>query len=123
MGKKEFITIVLDPEHETFIVYIMFFSATSLNSIWCDANIYLFFRFWIASLITEEASTKVFAKYNNFIDVFSLDLTSKLPKYIKINYHAIEPVNNQQPPYKPIYSLKSIELKTLKAYIKTNLAN
>ena len=29
----------------------------------------------------------------------------------------------KQPPYGPIYSLGPVELKTLKTYIKTNLAN
>ena len=52
-----------------------------------------------------------------------LDLTSKLSKYTRINNHAIELVDSQQPLYKSIYSLKLIELKTFKAYIKINLAN
>lgn len=32
-------------------------------------------------------------------------------------------VHRQQPPYAPIYSLGLVELKILKANIKTNLAN
>ena len=32
-------------------------------------------------------------------------------------------VDDQQPPYGPIYSLKLVELETLKTYIKINLAN
>ena len=74
-------------------------------------------------MIDEEAPIKVLAEYSDFADVFSLDLASELPKYIEINNHAIELVDNQQPPYRPIYNLGPVELETLKAYIKTNLAN
>ena len=42
---------------------------------------------------------------------------------MKINNHAIELVDDQQPLYGSIYSLGPVELKTLKAYIKNNLAN
>ena len=52
-----------------------------------------------------------------------MDLASKLPKYIEINNHAIKLVDSQQSPYGPIYSLEPVELKTLKAYIETNLVN
>ena len=51
-------------------------------------------------------------------------MASKLPEHIRINDHGIKLVNGyQQPPYGPIYSLKPVELETLKAYIETNLAN
>ena len=86
-------------------------------------DVYPFRRPQIASLIAKMALTKVFAKYADFVDVFSLDLISKLPKHTKINNYAVELVNNQQPSYKPIYKLESIELKILKTYIETNLAN
>ncbi len=32
-------------------------------------------------------------------------------------------MDNQQPPYGPIYSLSLVELEILKTYIKNNLAN
>ena len=74
-------------------------------------------------MIAEEASTKVLAEYSDFADVFSPDLASELPEHTRINDHAIELVDGQQPPYGPIYSLGPVELETLKAYIETNLAN
>ena len=74
-------------------------------------------------MITEEASTKILAEYSDFADVFSLNLASELPEHTEINNHAIELVENQQPPYGTIYSLRPVELETLKAYIETNLAN
>ena len=46
-----------------------------------------------------------------------------LPKRIRIKVYAIELEDDKQPPYGPIYSLGPIELKTLKTYIKINLAN
>ena len=37
-----------------------------------------------------------------------------------MNEHAIEQIDGKQPPYKPIYALSLVELKTLKTYIKTH---
>ncbi len=71
----------------------------------------------------DKALTKVPSKYTDFVDVFSPKLAVKLPEYTKINNHAIELVDDQQPPYGLIYSLGSVELETMKAYIKNNLAN
>ena len=65
----------------------------------------------------------VFAKYANFIDVFFSDLAFKLSKNIGINNYTIKLVNSQQLLYRPIYSLRPVELETLKAYIETTLAN
>ena len=57
------------------------------------------------------------------MDVFSPDLASELFKHNGINNYAIELVDSQQPPYEPIYSLRPVELETLKTYIETNLVN
>ena len=70
-----------------------------------------------------KALTKVFSKYVNFVKIFSLDLSFKLPKHIGINNHTIELVHSQQPYYGPIYSLGPVKLETSKAYIETNLVN
>ena len=74
-------------------------------------------------MITKKAPTKVPAKYLDFANVISPDLVSEIPKHTRIKNHIIKLVNSQQPPYVPIYSLKSVELETLKTYIKNNLAN
>ena len=71
----------------------------------------------------DKALTKVFNKYTNFVNIFLPKLVIKFSKYISINNHAIKLVNNKQPLYGSIYSLNLIKLKTLKAYIKNNLAN
>ena len=46
-----------------------------------------------------------------------------LPKYTKINQHTIKLINVKESSYVLIYSLELVELKRLKIYIKTNLAN
>ncbi len=62
-------------------------------------------------------------KYADFSDVFSPKLAVELPEHTRINDHAIDLVNDSQPPYGLIYSLGLVELEILKAYIKNNLAN
>ena len=47
--------------------------------------------------------------------MFFLDLTFKLPKHTKINDHAIELVDNKQPPYRFICNQEAVELETFKA--------
>ena len=65
----------------------------------------------------------VSAKYADFADVFSKESAEMLPKRTGINKHAIKLEEGKQPLYGPIYSLGLVELKTLKTYIKTNMAN
>ena len=124
LDMKEFADTTLDPEHETYIVHIASLSSTPVMSLRSTPlDLHPFRKPQISSLIAEEASTKVPAKYSNFADVFSPDLAFELPKHTGINNHIIELVNGQQPPYGSIYSLGPVELGTLKAYIETNLAN
>ena len=66
---------------------------------------------------------KISTEYSDFSDVFLEEKALILPEAIKLNQHAIELQEGQQPPYRPIYSLGPVELETLKTYIETNLAN
>ena len=75
----------------------------------------------IALLVAKEV--KIPTKYSDFSDVFSEEKALILPKAIKLNQIAIKLQKDQQPPYKRIYSLGAVELKMLKIYIKSNLAN
>ena len=63
------------------------------------------------------------SEYSDFSDIFSKKEGSILPKIPEMSQHAIELQAGQQPSYRPIHSLGLVELKTLKTYIKTNLAN
>ena len=124
VGNKEFAAIALDPESETFIVYVALFNSdASPNSSPLELNIHPSRRPQVSGLIAEEAHTKVSAKYSDFADVFFSDLASELSEHTGINDHARELVDGQQPPYGPIYNLGPVKLETLKTYIETNLAN
>ena len=50
-------------------------------------------------------------------------LANIIPEQTGINKHNIELKKGKQPPYRPIYSLGPVELKSFKTYIKTYLAN
>ena len=124
MGKNKFAAVALNPEYETYVIHVTSLSSTLLASLGSTPlNVHPSRRPQISGLIAEEAFTKVPAEYSDFADIFSPDLAFKLPKYTGINNHAIELINSQQPPYGPIYSLRLVELETLKAYIEINLAN
>ena len=77
----------------------------------------------VAHLKADEALTKVPNKYTDFAHIFLPKLAVELPKHMRINDHAIKLVDNRQSLYSPICSLGLMELETLKAYIKYNLAN
>ena len=122
VGKKEFAATVLDPEYEIYVVPVGSVSSDASPN-FSPLNIYLFRRPQVSGLIVEKASTKISAEYLYFADIFSPKFVFELSKHNGINNHIIELINGQQPPYKPIYSLKLVELEILKAYIGTNLAN
>ena len=124
MGKKEFAAAALNPEYETYVVHVGSVRSNASPSFFIfEPNVYPSCRPQVSGLIAEETPTKIPAKYSDFEDVISPDLASELPEHTGINNHAIKLINGQQPPYGSIYSLKPMELETLKAYIETNLAN
>ncbi len=117
IGKKEFVAVALDLEHEAFVVHV---AALSVD---LGDEVHPSRRVQIAHLKADEALTEVPNEYADFADVFSPKLAAELPEHTGINDHAIELVDDRQPPYGPIYSLKPVELETLKAYIENNLAS
>ncbi len=116
IGKKEFTAAALEPEHEAFVVHVVALSVDAGD------EVHLSKRAQIAHLKADEPPTKVPSKYADFADVCSPKLAAELPKHTGINDHAIELVDDWQPSYNPIYSLRPVELETLKAYIENNLA-
>ena len=84
-------------------------------------NIYPAKKAQFALLLTKEVT--MLTEYLDFADVFLGKLANVLAEQTGANEHAIELKKSKQPPYGPIYSLGLIELKTLKTYIKINLAN
>jgi hypothetical protein len=61
-------------------------------------------------------------RYKDYVDVFSRDRAETLEPHRPIHV-AIDLEPGFNIPYGRIYNLSEVELKTLKAYIKTNLAN
>ena len=62
-------------------------------------------------------------KYFNYTNVFFVENIAEIPENTKTNKHIIELEEGKQPPFSPTYSLGPVKLKTLKTYIKINLAN
>lgn len=77
----------------------------------------------IAALIIDKAPVTISAEYLHFKDIFLKKSATVLLEHTEINIHAINLEDSKQPLYGSIYSLESVKLKTLKSYIKTNLAN
>ena len=63
------------------------------------------------------------AEYSNYNNVYSAEYIAKFSQYNGINDYDIKLEEDKQSFFGPIYSLGPIKLKTLKTYIKTNLAN
>ena len=75
----------------------------------------------IALLLAKKVT--ILAKFSDFTDIFLEKSANILQEQIGVNEHAIKLEEGKQPPYRPIYSLRPVEFKILKTYIKTNLAN
>lgn len=75
----------------------------------------------ISTLQWDKAFIKIPVEYQDYIDVFLLELVIELLKNTSINKHTIELVDGKQPLYGPIYALSLVELETLKTYIETHL--
>ena len=71
-------------EHKTFVIHI------AILSVNLGDEVHLSKKIQIAHLKTDEASFKMPSKYADFADVFSPKLAIELPKYIGINNHIIE---------------------------------
>jgi hypothetical protein len=65
---------------------------------------------------------RILSTYREFFDIFSKKEAKTLPPHRSTD-HAIDLETGTKLPYGRIYSLSKTELKTLKAYIETNLAN
>lgn len=114
INNKEFTKTALDENIKAFVIHIAFFSLRQII-------IYPAWKAQIALLLTEKVT--VLTKYLNFANIFSKKSAVELFKKLEINKYVIDLELNKQPFYGPIYSLRPIELETLKTYIKINLAN
>ena len=114
IDKYEFAKTALDKNSEIFVVHVVAFKNLELV-------IHPSRAFLLTALQQDKAPTEIPPKYADYVDVYSSDLVMELPENTGMNEHAIELVEGKQPPYRPIYSLSSVKLETLKTYIKTHL--
>lgn len=84
-------------------------------------SIYLVQKAQIALLLAKKVI--ILAKYSNFVNVFLEKLTAKLLNCFNINKYLTNQELGKLPFYRLIYSLKPVELKTLKIYLKINLTS
>ena len=91
IDKKKFAIAALNADNKTFVRYVVVLAELRTMSIHssCQAQVVL--------LTSDENG--IFAEYSNFSNVFSSDSAVKLPEYIGIIDHSIDPLNNKQLPY------------------------
>ena len=114
IDKKEVIKAALDEESNTFVMHVL-----ALETPLSRMSIHPNKEAQIASLLTKKVTIP--DKYSDFADVFSEKKALVLLEQTNLNKHAINLEGDKQPPYRPIYNLEPVELKTLKTYIKTHL--
>lgn len=111
INKKNFILIVLNLKNKIFIIYII-----SVKIL-----VYSSWKTLIADLKIEKVIVSI--EYLNFAKLFFSNFVAKLLEQFETNNHFINLENDKQLFYKPIYSLRLIEIEILKIYIKINLAS
>ena len=114
INKIEFAKTVLDKESETFLVHVFALEALSRSA---KMTMYPSQAAHIAVIKQDGAFIKVPLKYANYANIFSFHLAIELSTNSGINKHAIKLQKGKQPTFRPIYSLKLVELETLKIYI------
>ena len=113
---KEFVIATLDADSKTFVMHVAIQKREKML-------VYSKMQAWVRALLFDKASTAVLVEYSDYSNVFSAENAAKLLENIEINEHTIKLEKGKQPFFRPIYSLGQVKLKTLKTYIKTNLAN
>lgn len=113
ISQKKFAAAALELGKKAFIVYMAYLGSKMLIYLTCEVQIFLL----MAKKVT------ISAKYSDFLDISSKKSVAELTKCSNINKHSIDLEPGKQLLYGSIYSLKTIKLKILKIYIKTNLAN
>jgi hypothetical protein len=75
-----------------------------------------------AEMVTTDDEGRIPAQYQDFVEVFSKVKAETLPPHRPTD-HAINLESGYKLPYGRIYNLSEFELRTLTAYIETNLAS
>ena len=104
----------IDENAEIFVIHVAALLASTMP-------VHPSCRAQIGLLLADKAPTKVPNKYLDYADIFLFPLAIELPENTGMNEHAIKLVEGKQPLYCLIYSLRPVELETLKNYIETQL--
>ena len=113
INQKEFTKAPIDENVKAIVVHV--------NSLGLRMSIHPARKAQFALLLTEKVTMPT--KYLDFADVFSKKSANILLDWTGANEHAIKLEEGKQPSYRPIYSLKPVELETFKTYIETNMPN
>ena len=113
---KEFVIAALDVNSETFMIHVAIWEREKMP-------VHSKKQAQVGALLFDKAFTEVPVEYSDYNNIFLTENAAELPENTRMNEHAIELEEGKQPPFGLIYSLGSVELETLKTYIKTNLAN
>ena len=127
---KEFVIAVLDADSKTFVVYVAVWEQEEMAmdpnrkaQVKAQNKAQIQDKAQVGALLFDEALTEIPAEYFDYSDVFLAENAAELPENTGMNEHAIKLEEDKQPPFRPIYSLSSIELEILKTYIVTIMAN
>ena len=112
IDRKKFANMAFDKHNKFFVIYMT--SLTLTLMLICQDQ-----KAWITFLLTKKVT--ILEEYFNFANVFLKEKTLILSKQTKLNKHAIKLEVGIQPLYGLFYSLRRVELKTLKTYIETHL--
>ena len=112
--------MALDTDSKTFVIYV---AIRKQNKMAMYSVKKATIKAQVGILWFDKAFTAVLAKYSHYSNIFLAENVAELLEHTKINDYIIKLEKGKQSPFGPIYSLKQIELKTLKTYIKTNPAN
>ena len=116
INKRDFVIAALDADSKTFVVHVAIQKREEMP-------VHSEKQAQVGALLFNKALTEVPAEYFDYSDVFLAEYAAELLENTEMNKHTIELEEDKQPSFGPIYSLELVELKTLKTYIKTNLAN
>ena len=116
IDKKDFVIVALDANNKTFVMHVAIREQEEMP-------VHSEKQAKVGALLFNEAPTEVLTEYSDYSDIFSAEYVAELPENTGMNEYAIELEEDKQPLFGLIYSLGSVELETLKTYIKINLAN
>lgn len=120
----KFVIIVLDADSKTFIIYLIIqkWEKMAIDLI-RKAQIEVQSHIQIKTLLFDETIIAISAKYSDYNNVFLAKNAAKLLEYTRITNHVSKLKEDKQSPFGLIYNLRLMKFKTLKTYIKVNLAN